>query len=362
MTDPLTAELVETSRRVLDSELPRPSGLEPEPRIRLWDELRPRLEELGWFDLLGAAGAGGLGLPPAVAVRLVRLAGSHLVPGPVIEAVLTVPWLLARPGLRADLLHVHRLNVITLDPCPDLVGSGDSPTVELASGRLRGRVGCVVGATAGTAFLVDARQGASERLVLVPGAHPGVQVESLRGIDPCQPVGDVHFDCEVGEEHVIGSADELLPARLRAWARLGDAAFLAGICERVLIFGVEHALVREQFGRRIGSFQAVQHLLADVAVLARSLATFVDVASEELDGVDAEEAALVTLSANAQASAGAVLACETVLQVLGGIGFTVEHPLHHYFKRALSLAARHGSPDDLRLAAGRLVLARARGA
>lgn len=362
MTDALTAELVEGSRRVLDAELSSPIGLEPDPLIQRWHAVQSHLEELGWFDLLGAPATGGLGLSPALAARLLRLAGSHLVPGPVIEAVLTVPWLLAQPDVSAGLLHDHRLAVATVDTCRDLPGNGIRQPLRLHRGRLHGTAQCVVGASSAGVLLVHALDGDAERLVVVPATHPGVQVQLLRGADPCQPVGHVSLDCAVGEEHLICSPDDLLPTRLRAWTRLGSAAYLAGISERVLTFGVDHALVREQFGRRIGSFQAVQHLLADVAVLARSSATLIDVAAEELAGADEHEAALIAVTAKAQAGADAVLACETVLQVLGGIGFTVEHPLHHYFKRALSLAARHGSAAELHLLAGRAVLARSQGA
>lgn len=354
MTDSLTTELLEASGRVLDAELPTPVGMDAEPHLHRWDEVRKHLEALGWLDLLGDPAAGGLGLSPALAARLVRLAGSHLVPGPLIETVLTVPWLLTQPGVYGGMLADHRLSIATVDPCRDLDAS---PSIQLQQGALHGAAGCVLGAGAADAYLVHAQDGETDQLLVVPASHPGVDVEPLRGADPCQSVGNVTFDCVVGDEHLIRPSDDLLPTRLRAWTRLGDAAYLAGISERVLSFGADYALTREQFGRPIGSFQAVQHLLADVAVIARSLANLVDFASTELAVADEHEAVMLAATAKARASSEAVLACETVLQVLGGIGFTVEHPLHHYLKRALSLAARHGSPAELHLLAGRLVLA-----
>jgi alkylation response protein AidB-like acyl-CoA dehydrogenase len=66
---------------------------------------------------------------------------------------------------------------------------------------------------------------------------------------------------------------------------------------------------------------------------------------------------LIGATTKARASTEAVVACENVLQVLGGMGFTVEHALHHHFKRALSLAAHDGSAAELNLLVGRLVLA-----
>lgn len=355
-TDSLTADLVEGSTRVLEAELPSPAGLETQPLIDRWSELRKHLEALGWFDLLGSPESGGLGLCPALAVRLLRLSGSYLVPGPVIESLLTVPWLRTQARLYDGPLGDPRLSVATVDPCPDLPG-GDA--LQLVEGRIRGTARCVLGALDADALLVHANDGDVERLFAVPTAHPGVHVQPLRSADPCQSVGHVTFDCGVGEEHLISGADDL-PAALRAWTRLGSAAYLAGISERVLTLGVDHARRREQFGRPIGGFQAIQHLLADVAVIARSLANLVDFAAEELVAADAHETALIAVTAKARAGTEAVVACETVLQVLGGMGFTVEHPLHHYFKRALSLAARDGSPAELNLLAGRMVLAQRR--
>jgi alkylation response protein AidB-like acyl-CoA dehydrogenase len=357
VTDTLTNELVETSRRLLEAELPVPRGMEPEPLVQRWKEVRPHLEELGWFDLLDDPGSGGLGLSPEPAVRLLRLAGSHLVPGPVVESVLTVPWLRTRPDVQAGALHDAQLQVTTVDPCLDLPVGRDRQPILLQNGRLQGRVRCVLGAGDTDALLVHARQDASEALLVVPATHPGVRVDPLRGADPCQSVGHVELDCLVGDEHLVRSSEASLPAALRAWTRLGYAALLAGISERVLALGVDHANQREQFGRRIGSFQAVQHLLAEVAVTAESLSNVVAFAADQLSVVDRQEAVLTAVAAKARASTEAVVACETVLQVLGGIGFTVEHPLHHYLKRAVSLAAQAGTPAELHHLSGRSVLA-----
>jgi len=355
VTDTLTADLVDASKRVLDVQVALPTGLETEPLTQRWSDLRKHLEALGWFDLLGAPEAGGLGLSPALAVRLLRLSGTFLVPGPLIDTVLTVPWLLTRPGVRGGLLSDARLSVVTVDPCHDLPGSG----LELRDGRVHGTARCVLGAPDADALLLHVLDGAAERLVVVPSTHAGVRVLPLRSADPCQSVGQVELDCALGDEHLVSAAGDQLPTTLRAWRRLGSAAYLAGISERVLALGVDHALQREQFGRPIGAFQAIQHLLSDVAVIARSLANLVDFAAEEL-ATDQHEAAIIGATAKARAGSESVLACETVLQVLGGMGFTVEHPLHHYLKRSLSLAAQDGSPAELNLLAGRLVLAQRR--
>lgn len=363
MTETLTAaELVEASRSVLDAELPAPTGLEVDPLIERRKELQPHLASLGWFDLLTTPEKGGLGLAPSFAARLIRLSGSYLAPGPLIEQVLAVPWLLMQPGVSSTILDDSPgLAVATVDPGHDLPDRDDRRSVRLQADRVTGTTHCVLGAVDADVLLVHVMDTNVERLVAIPASDPGVHIVPLRGTDPCQSAGHVHFDCKIDRDQLIDADNELLASKFRAWSRLGTGEYLAGIVERVLRFGVDYAREREQFGRKIGSFQAVQHLLADVAVAARSLCNTMDLASAELPVVDNDEGVLIGVTAKARASTDAVFACETVLQVLGGIGFTVEHPLHHYFKRALSLAAQHGSPSELHLLAGRLVLAQNRG-
>lgn len=362
MTDTLTsAELIEASRRVLDAELPLPTGLETQPFVERRNAIRPHLDALGWFDLIVDPANGGLGLPPYYAARLIRLAGSYLVPGPIIEQVLTVPWLLNNSITRSGVLNVGQGSaVVTVDPCSDIAANRSSSAIRLEGGRLLGRMPCVLGAPDADSLLIHAIEDSIERLVVLPANDPGVHVAQLRGADPCQSVGDVTLDCRISAEQVLSRDSEDLAVRVRAWNRFGAAAYLTGISERVLTFASDYAQEREQFGRKIGSFQAVQHLLADVAVASRSLVNVMDLASTELTDVDEAERVMISVTAKARASERAVSACETVLQVLGGIGYTVEHPLNHYFKRALSLAAQQGSPADLHLLAGRLLLAQTR--
>jgi alkylation response protein AidB-like acyl-CoA dehydrogenase len=121
----------------------------------------------------------------------------------------------------------------------------------------------------------------------------------------------------------------------------------AGIARKALETGVEHAKTREQFGRPIGVYQAVAHPLADTYVeseLARSLAYWAAWCVSEND----EQAPVAAAAAKSYAGDTAVAACERVIQVLGGIGFTWEHPLHTFYKRARSIQAYDGYPRELR--------------
>ena len=137
-----------------------------------------------------------------------------------------------------------------------------------------------------------------------------------------------------GEEFfdVNAAADEQLAA-------LGLEA--VGIAAKALELGVEHAKTREQFGRPIGVYQAVSHPLADTYVeteLARSLAYWAAWCVAE----DDEHAPIAVAAAKSYAADVAVAACERSIQVHGGIGFTWEHVLHRYYKRALAIQAFGG--------------------
>jgi Acyl-CoA dehydrogenase, C-terminal domain len=114
-----------------------------------------------------------------------------------------------------------------------------------------------------------------------------------------------------------------------------------GIAQKALELGVEHAKTREQFGRKIGVYQAVSHKLADTYVeiqLARSLAYWAAWCVAE----DDERTPVAVAAAKSYAAETAVAACERSIQVHGGMGFTWEHVLHHYYKRAMWIEAFGG--------------------
>ena len=138
--------------------------------------------------------------------------------------------------------------------------------------------------------------------------------------------------------------------------RAAAAAEALGIAQRALDLGVEHAKTREQFGKPIGTYQAVSHPLAQTYTdveLARSLVYWAAWCVAEED----ERAPLAAASAKAFATEAAVAACERSIQVHGGIGFTWEHPLHRFYKRALWLEGFGVRPAQLRLEVADAVLA-----
>jgi alkylation response protein AidB-like acyl-CoA dehydrogenase len=141
---------------------------------------------------------------------------------------------------------------------------------------------------------------------------------------------------ENGAEPAQGEWDDV---RLRLLAALALEA--VGIGQKALDLALAYAKERQQFGKPIGSYQAVSHKLADTWVeveLARSLAYWAAWCVAEGD----EQARLACAAAKSQAAEAAVDACERSIQVHGGIGFTWEHVLHRYYKRALWIESALG--------------------
>ncbi len=129
-----------------------------------------------------------------------------------------------------------------------------------------------------------------------------------------------------------------------------------GVGQRALELAVEYVGTREQFGKRIGIYQAVSHQVVDAFVdveLARSLAYWAAWAVSEGD----PQAPLAAAAAKAKATEAAVAACERSIQVHGGIGFTWEHPLHRYYKRAQWLESFAGYPAVHRATVAKALLA-----
>jgi hypothetical protein len=161
----------------------------------------------------------------------------------------------------------------------------------------------------------------------------GASGETLSTVDETLGLGKLSPN---GTEPADGDWDDV---RRRLLAALALEAI--GIGSKVTGMALEYVSGREQFGKKIGSYQAISHSLVDAYVaveLARSLAYWAAWSVAE----DDEQADLAVAAAKSQAAEAAVLACEKSIQAHGGIGFTWEHPLHRYYKRALWLEGALG--------------------
>ncbi len=139
-------------------------------------------------------------------------------------------------------------------------------------------------------------------------------------------------------------------------AKTMAAAELAGLAERALALTVDYLAVREQFGRALATFQALQHRCADMKVDLENVKSLVYYAAWALDE-GAEDAALAAAMAKALASETVPRIIADAIQLHGGVGFTWEHDLHLYFKRAKASEVTFGDASFQReLVAGKLGL------
>jgi alkylation response protein AidB-like acyl-CoA dehydrogenase len=258
-------------------------------------ELWRDMAEQGWLALDVAEDDGGLGLGFVEVAVLAEEVGRHVSPAPYLSTVL------ARHAL-ANTKWTERLV------------SGDA-----------------IGAIAwGNGVVVDAA--AADVLVVVqPDAvtmhELSERPQSEAALDLTRPVSRLALD---GGER-IGDAD--LAMSLLDRGATAYAAELLGAAQRMLEATVEYAKVREQFGRPIGSFQAVKHRCADMLVDVEGMRSAVWYAAWAIDA-DADDRSLAASTAKAWASDAGMRVMNSALQVHGGIGFTWEHDLHLYLKRA----------------------------
>jgi alkylation response protein AidB-like acyl-CoA dehydrogenase len=187
-------------------------------------------------------------------------------------------------------------------------------------------------------------------LFLVPGDAAGVSRKRLETMDMTRPQAEVTLD------GVLVPDDGLLGTEGQGWSileRVNDVVVVALAVEQVggaqacLDMAVEYAKVRHQFGRPIGSFQAIKHMCADMLVAvesARSAAYYAGWAVSE----DNDEVPQVARLAKAYCSEAFFRCAADNIQVHGGIGFTWEHDAHLHLKRAKSSELMFGSPSEHR--------------
>jgi alkylation response protein AidB-like acyl-CoA dehydrogenase len=305
-----------------------------------------RLAEMGYVGLVTAPAAGGQGLGPIELAIVCEEVGRAALPGPYLDAVLAAAVLESaggRDALLADVVAGRRVVVLARDDAPF---SGEAQTVtRFADGRVRGRKYFVPFATAADALLVTTPDG----VALVEGPF---DTTPLPTIDLAQRFAAVTLDHPavfVGPPTLLEPVDRL--------AAVGAGAELLGAMSRLLEMTIEYVQTRQAFGRPIGSFQALQHRLADMLLKTESTRSAVYRAAWCLATRDAE-APLACAAAKAYAGdAGRAVAGEAI-QMHGGIGFTWELDVHVLFKRVKTLEQHYGATEtqlDRALAAAGLL-------
>ena len=219
--------------------------------------------------------------------------------------------------------------------------------------RLRGMVSGIADALPASVLLVPA-DGVPQGLYLVDVSAAGVAKAPVVSLDMTRQLCDLSFDDAPGTLIASGpAASQALEAALAAGAGV-LAGELVGLAQRCLDMTVAYVRERHQFGRPVGSFQALKHRLADVWVAISQARAASRYAAACLAAGDPDAKVAVAM-AKAYCSETAVHAAQECVQLHGGIGFTWEHPAHLYLKRAKADSIAFGTPDAHRAALAALV-------
>jgi alkylation response protein AidB-like acyl-CoA dehydrogenase len=281
---------------------------------------------LGWLGLTAPAAAGGLGLPWRSAVVLLESAGSRLLPEPIVPAMAGVALLAksGQPGALAldDALAGRRICLpATRDPA-------------------RG-THLVLDAHAADTFLLEVRCDGRSVALLVPRATRGLVVEFEETVDggSLGRLGLEYVDIGALAQLAEGEAAGALFRDSRDFQRLGYAAMLTGLMESALAITVEYLKTRKQFGVPIGSFQAIQHRAASIYVDLLSSRALV---YESAEAMGTPRQSFAAACAKARTSELAVKGVKECVQFHGAIGYTDEHDIGLFLRRAMSLSAAAG--------------------
>ena len=322
---------------------------------KLWQQISG---ELGWCGLAIPEDCGGAGLGWVELCILQEEQGRRLVASPFFATCALGAALVretATAAQRAALLPRIAAGGVRLacalggpDGRPAPHGVATSVTFQDGQGILSGESDFVIHADSADQLLVLARAGGTEELTLLvlSASSPGVSIEPHVMLDLTRPMSRVRFaNVHIGPEAVlgVGGAAAAPVARALDLGRIALAAEALGGAERVLEMTTEYVKQRVQFGRPIGSFQALKHRLADMMIeveAARSAAWYAACVADEAPAELAEAAAIAK-----SYCCDAFFDCAAnAIQLHGGVGFTWEHDVHLYFKRARATAMLLGSP------------------
>lgn len=347
--------LKDTARSFLEREVPSAKlrALLDDPR-GYTDELWSKITELGWPGLAVPEAYGGVGLGFLDLAVVLEEAGRALLPGPFFSAAVLAGLTLADAGSEAQ--KTRWLPEIAAGKALGALavwedGGAWTPQAIATKARkgkggyaISGRKCAVLDAHVADFLLVAAKLGGGVVLLLVERGAKGVTIEPMTTVDGTRRLATVTLTgVKVGEDAVVGDATDGWPAISRALDRAaaGLAAEMVGGAGKALEMSVEYAKIRVQFGRPIGSFQAVSHRLADVLVAIEIGRSLCYAACLRLDEGHAD-AQVFASAAKAWMSETAVDAAEAALQLHGGIGYTWELDVHLHLRRARANAVTLG--------------------
>jgi alkylation response protein AidB-like acyl-CoA dehydrogenase len=285
--------------------------------------------EMGWLGLRVAEESGGSGLGVRELCALAEELGAGLVPEPLIAAAMAACLLPADhlPGV----LSGERIILPAWQEQPgSLALDGDTLLRDV---RLTGRKIFVPMAAGADAFLVTVPGG----LALIERSAPGLHVEVQTTQDGGH-FGSLTFD-NAPAEAIAGDAGDALEQTI-----IASAAYLLGLMDRAFAMTRDYMKTREQFGQKIGSFQALQHRAADMLIQLSLTRAVVKSAAETLDNQPRRAACQAAVSrAKLRATDAAMLVTRTCIQLHGGIGYTDAADIGLFLRKVMVLAPLYGT-------------------
>ena len=331
------------------------------------------MADLGWMGIAIPEEFGGQGMTYVDLAVLLEEMGRALVPGPYFATVCLAAPVLLEAG--NDTQRKELLGAIASGERRAAVahteagGRTDASGVELSARSeggsfvLSGTKRFVLDAHVADTIVVAARTSEGSdptegvTLFLVDAGASGMSIRQLKTMDMTRRLCDVTFEnVKLDADAVLGDVDRGWPKLERAMQRATGllAAECVGGANKVLDMSVAYARERVQFGRPIGSFQAVKHKCADMLVdveLGRSAMYYAAWAASD----EEQELALASSIAKAFCGEAYTRVASNGIHVHGGIGFTWEHDMHLYFKRAKANEVLLGDPSYHRDQVARLV-------
>jgi alkylation response protein AidB-like acyl-CoA dehydrogenase len=310
--------------------------------------------ELGIPGLLVPEKHGGAGLGSLDAAIVSQIMGHGAAPLPFVESSVMAAVALREgtPAQQSEWLpRIVSAEAVMGVAASEAAGGRDDPWIRVDGKRLHGRAFFALDGGEADLFLVAA---SSEGLALVPRDSKGLTVERLTTVDRTRRVAELVLE-GVEPADWIGGPDGGARAieRMLDAGRVALAADTLGACDRALSMSVEYAKQRHQFGRPIGSFQAVKHMCSEMVAEVEPARSMVWYASHAFDEIPEEAPVAIALAKSHLSEVGTEV-LRTATEVHGGIGFTDEHDLQLWFKRVELNRQLLGGPSFLRERAARL--------
>ena len=316
-------------------------------------EVHQGIIDLGLSGLIVPEDYGGLELNMLFATVVAAALGSGTAPVPFAGSYVMAPMAINLGG--DDSQKSNWLAKIAGGECvigvglSEYVGAREDAGIEFSDGKLSGRCLFLIDGKDADAYLLANKSG---ELFIVDSASSGISVTELTTVDKTRTSIELVLD-QVDAEILAGSNDKKVIEKVLDAGRLMLAADTVGAAQVMLDKSVAYSLERKQFGRLIGSFQAVKHMCAEMAAELEPCHSMIWHAAHCQDNVP-EEARLMACQTKAHISEVGKQVSKTATEVHGGMGFTDELGLHYWFKRIGLNRQLLGSPELIREEAGKL--------